>query len=187
MPATTPVGDPRPAPPAALRCAPCGAALDESGTGLWENPAAGGPSSDTARYCDPSPDRLHHPARPAAGRPDLDPAREKISALNAKWAENDDWDTNSRAVLIQAGETELDTSDLSFDGTSEGMTKDLAALHKAFGVLLAVRDAGWDETITQLALDRSLCPVHFCDYAICFDDEDPGCEQVRAVHPAHDT
>jgi hypothetical protein len=43
------------------------------------------------------------------------------------------------------------------------------------------------EEMTELALNMSLCPIHFCDYAICFDDENPECVQVRAIHPAHDT
>jgi hypothetical protein len=33
----------------------------------------------------------------------------------------------------------------------------------------------------------SLCPLHLCDYAICFDDEDPECAQIREIHPGHDT
>jgi hypothetical protein len=43
------------------------------------------------------------------------------------------------------------------------------------------------EAFTDWALSQSLCPVHFVDYAICFDDENPECEQVRAIHPSHDT
>jgi hypothetical protein len=43
------------------------------------------------------------------------------------------------------------------------------------------------ETLTEYALSVSLCPIHFVDYAICFDDRNEGCEQVRAIHPAHDT
>lgn len=43
------------------------------------------------------------------------------------------------------------------------------------------------ELITELALAYSLCPMHFCDYAICFDDEDAECAAIRHIHPAHDT
>ncbi len=43
------------------------------------------------------------------------------------------------------------------------------------------------EAMTELLLSHSLCPIHRIDYAICFDDEDPECSQVRAIHPAHDT
>jgi hypothetical protein len=43
------------------------------------------------------------------------------------------------------------------------------------------------EELTELALSMSLCPLHLCDYAICFDDEDPECAQIREIHPGHDT
>ena len=43
------------------------------------------------------------------------------------------------------------------------------------------------EELTELSLSMSLCPMHFRDYAICFDDEDPECEVIRLIHPAHDT
>lgn len=41
--------------------------------------------------------------------------------------------------------------------------------------------------LTELRLNYSLCPVHAWDYAICFDDENPECAQVRAIHPEHDS
>jgi hypothetical protein len=43
------------------------------------------------------------------------------------------------------------------------------------------------ETLTALRLEYSLCPLHATDYAICFDDDDPDCEQIRLIHPSHDT
>ena len=56
------------------------------------------------------------------------------------------------------------------------------------------------ESITQLRLNDSLCPLHAHDYAICFDDaycrtdadDDPfaytrECDMIRAIHPSHDT
>ena len=43
------------------------------------------------------------------------------------------------------------------------------------------------EEITELALSLSLCPIHLIDYAICFDDENAECAQVRLIHPSHDT
>ena len=43
------------------------------------------------------------------------------------------------------------------------------------------------ESLTKLALDDSLCPLHFIDYAICFDDDDPDCAAIRMIHPSHDT
>lgn len=43
------------------------------------------------------------------------------------------------------------------------------------------------ELITELALSLSLCPLHRIDYAICFDDENAECAQIRMIHPTHDT
>ena len=43
------------------------------------------------------------------------------------------------------------------------------------------------EEYTFICLSLSLCPIHETDYAICFDDEDPECAQVRKIHPTHDT
>lgn len=43
------------------------------------------------------------------------------------------------------------------------------------------------QTITMLALDDSLCPLHFCDYAACFDDDDADCALLRTLFPNHDT
>jgi hypothetical protein len=43
------------------------------------------------------------------------------------------------------------------------------------------------ELRTELALADSLCPMHFIDYAICFDDETPECAAIRSIHPSHDT
>lgn len=40
---------------------------------------------------------------------------------------------------------------------------------------------------SMLLLEYSLCPMHRIDYAICFDDDDPDCAQIRALFPSHDT
>lgn len=43
------------------------------------------------------------------------------------------------------------------------------------------------EFLTEIALAFSLCPIHFCDYAICFDDGASECHMVRVIHPCHDS
>lgn len=44
------------------------------------------------------------------------------------------------------------------------------------------------DDLSHLAMSFSLCPMHFVDWAICFDDQDPECEQIRSVFPyGHDT
>lgn len=43
------------------------------------------------------------------------------------------------------------------------------------------------DELSTLALSMSLCPMHLCDYASCFDDDDDECSQIRAMFPSHDT
>lgn len=40
---------------------------------------------------------------------------------------------------------------------------------------------------STLALDLSLCPLHFIDYAACFDDDDAECAAIRTCFPSHDS
>jgi hypothetical protein len=42
-------------------------------------------------------------------------------------------------------------------------------------------------TLSLMRLDHSLCPMHHCDYAICFDDDDTDCANIRSLFPNHDT
>lgn len=42
--------------------------------------------------------------------------------------------------------------------------------------------------LSDLAMGMSLCPIHFVDWAICFDDQPDECSQIRAIFPhSHDT
>jgi hypothetical protein len=44
------------------------------------------------------------------------------------------------------------------------------------------------DELSHLALQQSLCPMHFIDFAICFDDDDPTCSQIRTIYAhSHDT
>lgn len=52
--------------------------------------------------------------------------------------------------------------------------------------LLAIRNLD-TESRTTMMLEYSLCPLHRCDYASCFDDDDPECAAIRIIHPDHDT
>ena len=62
------------------------------------------------------------------------------------------------------------------------------ALRDALALLKSHLDNSFArETLTTLALDQSLCPMHFTDYAICFDDRDDECAAIRLIHPSHDT
>ena len=43
------------------------------------------------------------------------------------------------------------------------------------------------QSYSEFLLSLSICPIHECDYATCFDDEDEECAQLRAAFPNHDT
>lgn len=50
-----------------------------------------------------------------------------------------------------------------------------------------ITNADHRETLTDIALSLSLCPLHLIDYAICFDDDDADCAAIRMIHPSHDS
>jgi hypothetical protein len=53
--------------------------------------------------------------------------------------------------------------------------------------LIALRSMTRD-ALTMRCLAESLCPLHRIDFAICFDDDDPDCAQIRMIFPdSHDT
>lgn len=48
-------------------------------------------------------------------------------------------------------------------------------------------DESTTQTLSELLLSFSLCPMHAIDYAICFDDDDDECAILRRYFPQHDT
>jgi hypothetical protein len=79
-----------------------------------------------------------------------------------------------------------DMRDLLIDRTDIDLSSDCPELLR--DLLTALLDAPYNtELTTAMMLDNSLCPMHAIDYAICFDDDDPECAQIRAIHPSHDT
>lgn len=93
-----------------------------------------------------------------------------------------DFESDFRNLLIAFGnDPTLDLAEhLALDCDS-GRYLDL---RRAYEVL---RAATRDE-LTDLAIADSLCPIHFVDWAICFDDEPADCAQVRLIMPRrHDT
>lgn len=79
------------------------------------------------------------------------------------------------------------SSDMPYDSLRTGKGAELAE-----GVLNDL-NAIWAypyyrDEISQFAMNLSLCPLHFCDWAACFDDEIDECAQIRAIFPySHDT
>ena len=41
------------------------------------------------------------------------------------------------------------------------------------------------DDLSEIAMGLSLCPMHFIDWAACFDDDEPSCAQIRAIFPYH--
>jgi len=60
-------------------------------------------------------------------------------------------------------------------------------LDDAITLAISTLDAADPQTTSMMRLEHSLCPLHHCDYAICFDDDDPDCATIRDLFPDHDT
>jgi hypothetical protein len=109
--------------------------------------------------------------------------------------EQDEFENAFRYILIEPGEfakEAVDEANANFEASN--LTAEQVNLahwelnvlnNQLIGQLRESPDGR--EYLTQLCLERSLCPLHTRDYAICFDDEDPECDQIRIIHPLHDT
>lgn len=102
-------------------------------------------------------------------------ARRAYDALMTLTDDNDDAQMILRSALI---DSETPLSDL-YDADQ---MIDAPAILRLLELISPDR-----ELMTQLALNDSLCPLHFIDYAICFDDDDAECAAIRTIHPSHDT
>lgn len=60
---------------------------------------------------------------------------------------------------------------------------------RTFDAIIAIRSHRYSrDDLSNLLLSYSLCPMHAIDFAICFDDDDPECAQIRQIFPySHDT
>lgn len=101
---------------------------------------------------------------------------------------------NSQVGFDRFWEEELEQDKLDQEASHNWRTMeentDRETANEMLWMLIVVHHARFwkhDETITELALSQSLCPAHFVDYAICFDDDDPVCAMIRFIHPNHDT
>lgn len=106
-------------------------------------------------------------------------------ALKALVSRIDDDDMTGYDVVRECLDSTL--SETLINLTNPAMTFDasefiLTHIKNEFTLLFTER-----ESVTQLALELSICPLHFIDYAICFDDEDEECKAIRQIHPSHDS
>ncbi len=83
-------------------------------------------------------------------------------------------------IYWQENLQEDDFSEVSLE-TAERIVKAITDLKEA------PYNLGRDH-LSNLAMSLSLCPIHFVDWAICFDDQPAECSQVRFIFPkSHDT
>ena len=113
--------------------------------------------------------------RPLDIAPDLRAIDDAISALDAT---TDDF---ASLAIRDAMINDLDDSDLR----ALSADYDISA-HLLRPILAAILSLDTD-SLSTLRLSFSLCPIHNIDYAICFDDDNPNCAQIRAAFPSHDT
>lgn len=117
----------------------------------------------------------------------LDEAKTKLARLNELFnLEDDEIAFYIRDMFIHAGNDETNCPDIVSDMPTVHMDEAWDIVQFLFNLSEHPHGYYRDE-VTDFALTMSLCPIHFVDYAICFDDEDPDCAQVRAIHPSHDT
>lgn len=90
-------------------------------------------------------------------------------AIIALIADDDTRYADTRELIIDRDSADLESDDLDFLDMMRTRIDDLSR-----------------DDLTDLALRFSLCPLHFCDYAICFDDDDDECAAIRTIHPSHD-
>jgi hypothetical protein len=112
---------------------------------------------------------------------------DRISLIRTLIDAHDDNHIIARAIMINnARDADATRAELRDDFILD----DFDALHALIAPLFTPRRFD-DDIITarsELAIDDfSLCPLHFIDYAICFDDDDDACAAIRACFPSHDT
>lgn len=88
-------------------------------------------------------------------------------------------------ATLDYNDDDLDPSCADDDDDYAIMISHADRLHNDYQTLIA--DTHARDILTHLALATSLCPLHLCDYAICFDDLTPECAMIRLIHPTHDT
>lgn len=106
--------------------------------------------------------------------------RDFLCSINPD-ALNDDADSNIDALDDDALDYFLDSAD-DYPLITESDARMLLIAMRRDLLAPYCRDA-----LSRAALDDSLCPMHFCDYQICFDDDDAECALIRSIFPSHDS
>lgn len=101
-------------------------------------------------------------------------------------AENGNASFAFRSVLMHESADEIFAYANDFDPDSPPLTMEI--IHEMIDLFSILENDEYSrQEITMLYLDDSLCPMHHCDYAICFDDDDEECALIREYFPDHDT
>jgi hypothetical protein len=108
-----------------------------------------------------------------------------IARLNALCADDDTY-IDARNLLIDDDHATCDPSYIAAPTATRHRALHLL-IHELHMRSLAPHDESATQSLSLLYLDFSLCPMHHCDYAICFDDDDDECATIRAFFPIHDT
>lgn len=110
-----------------------------------------------------------------------------IKRINAILSTLDSESSNAyRELFMQRMNDELvDIDDLLTEHDAD--LDDYDAINELLTYTNALIAADDRESLTTIALDQSLCPLHIIDYAICFDDQNAECATIRIIHPAHDS
>lgn len=95
----------------------------------------------------------------------------------------------ARSILATIEQLDDDNCDISL-AIRDILINDelLASPESPFSDIIrdCIRSLDTDQ-LSQMRLEYSLCPLHACDYAICFDDDNAECAAIRDIFPSHDT
>lgn len=115
---------------------------------------------------------------------ELEGIRKDPKATLTTYLIDSDFDSTVRGMLTYRNIQEWDMTDLrSFLEEESDSDRYLDLIRVWNAIRLMTRGE-----LSRLLMSYSLCPIHFCDWASCFDDDDPECDQIRQAFPnEHDT
>ncbi len=112
---------------------------------------------------------------------------------NMSWVEFEQVSGRERADLVSARSATLRNMLISWPDVNLRSDTDDDCPEDDARRIAELLDRVWEsefhrDQLSELAMELSLCPLHFIDWAICFDDANPECSQIREIFPySHDT
>lgn len=118
---------------------------------------------------------------------EMEAYRRDMTKAISTYCVDDDFDSTVRNMLISFENDGFDLQTFLADESESSRYHDLVRVWRMLERLSQPENYSRDE-LSHLYMQYSLCPLHHWDWAICFDDEDPECSQIRAIFPhGHDT